>query len=83
MAENVHHAIYLVSTTSAQLATLPTSSNNSLEHNDCKKLMNNKQAGGWTDLQTMMTHFRDDLRGKCTNSIMLSCIGFTCILYAS
>ena len=57
-----------MATTNAQLAILPTFSNDSREDKTSatewlQKLLNNKQGGGWTDIQTV-THFRNALRGK-------------------
>ena len=53
--------------TNAQLAILPTFSNNPTDDRTSatewlKKLLNNKQGGNWTDVQTL-THFRNALRG--------------------
>ena len=67
MAENIQQALQMA-TTNAQLAILPTFSNDPKEDRTSatewlQKLMNNKQEGGWTDLQTV-THFRKALRGQ-------------------
>jgi hypothetical protein len=67
MAENIQQAQQLA-TTNAQLAILPTFSNNSREDKTSamerlQKVINNKQGGGWTNLQTS-THFRNDLRAE-------------------
>ena len=57
-----------LATTNAQLAILPTFSNNPTDDRTSatewlQKLLNNKQGGNWTDIQTV-THFRNALRGK-------------------
>jgi hypothetical protein len=67
MAENIQQALQLA-TTNAQSAILPTLSNDSREDkssgtNCLQKVINNKQGGGWTNLQTV-THFRNALRVK-------------------
>jgi hypothetical protein len=62
MDENIPQELQLA-TTNAQLDILPTFSNDPKEDKtlatEClQKLMNNKQRGGWTDLQTV-THFKN------------------------
>ena len=57
-----------LATTNAQLAILPTFSNNLTEDRTSptewlQKVLNNKQGANWTDAQTI-THFRNALRGK-------------------
>ena len=64
---DIQQALQLA-TTNAQLAILPTFSNNPTEDRASptewlQKLLNNKQGGNWTDVQTI-THFRNALRGK-------------------
>ena len=59
---------FKLATTNAQLAILPTFSNNPKEDNSpatewLQKLLNNKQEAGWTDIQTV-THFRNAIRGE-------------------
>ena len=67
MAEAMQQALQLA-TTNAQLAILPTFSNDPKEDRSSAtewlhKLMNNKTGAGWTDPQTV-THFRNALRGE-------------------
>ena len=57
-----------LATANAQLAILPTFSNDPKEDKTSatewlQKLMNNRQGAGWRDLQTV-THFRNTLRGE-------------------
>ena len=64
---DIQQALQLA-TTNAQLAILPTFANNPIEDRTSstewlQKLLNNKQGGNWTDVQTI-THFRNALRGK-------------------
>ncbi len=67
MAENIQQALQLA-TTNAQLAIWLTFSNDAREDKTSatewlQKVINNKQGGGWTNLQTI-THFRNALRGE-------------------
>jgi hypothetical protein len=67
MAKYIQQDLQLA-TTNAQLAILSKFSNDPKEDRTSaterlQKLINNKQGGGWTDLQTV-THFRSVLRGE-------------------
>ena len=64
---NIEQALQLA-TTNAQLAILPTFSDDPAEDRATptewlQKIINNAQGGNWTDIQTI-THFRNALRGK-------------------
>ena len=64
---NIEQALQLA-TTNAQLAILPTFSDEPTDDRVTatewlQKLLNNKQGGNWTDIQTI-THFRNALRGR-------------------
>jgi hypothetical protein len=77
MAKNIQQALQLA-TTNAQLSILPTFLNDAIEDKTSstewlQKVINNKQGGGWTNLQTI-THFRNALRGellKWYNALLL------------
>jgi hypothetical protein len=67
MVKNIQQALQFA-TTNNQLAILPTFSNDSREDKISatewlQKVINIKQGGGWTNLQTI-THFRNALKGE-------------------